>query len=84
MKKIKLGISIKRFISIIGIGTLVANSITLYYIFISAFLNNSTILVNINAYNEGLLEFFLMPISLALGVYGLIYFFNDAEKDVVV
>jgi len=76
MKKIKTSLSNKQFIVLIGILILLTNTITMYLTFLAAFLNSNSILITINTFGEAWLEFFLLPITIILGLYVVFYFYK--------
>jgi hypothetical protein len=72
MKKINLK-NLKALLCVIGIASLIANSMVLYITFLWAyFFNNFVFAVNINTIGEAHLEFFILPASIFLGIYGTI------------
>jgi len=46
-------------------------SLILYITFLIAYINNGEVLITINTYNEGLLEFLVLPMGLSVCVYSL-------------
>ena len=58
----------------IGIGTLIGNSIVLYWTWIGAFLRGGKITIAINVYNEMWFEFFFIPITMMIGLWTLYQF----------
>ena len=61
----------KKMLSLIGITTLLANSIVLYITFLSAYFNNGKITVYINNIGESNFELILIPVTIILGSYAL-------------
>lgn len=66
----------------IGIGSLIGNSIVLYFTFLSAFFNNYKILVTINEYSEAHFEFFFIPITFIIGVWTVHNLMKQKVKNV--
>jgi len=67
---------LKQFIILVGLGILLSNTIVMYLTFLGAFFNGNEILVTINNYGEMWIEFFFLPLSIALGVYVIYYFYK--------
>ncbi len=63
---------LNNFIIAIGITCLISNSLVLFYTFFIAYLNDFQVLININQFGEAHLEFFLIPISIILGIYSIV------------
>jgi len=63
---------IKPYIYAIGIGTLLWNSFFVSYIFLRAYINPAkTYTMNINNYNEALIEILVILITIPFGLYAL-------------
>ena len=78
--KLSSGFTKGDFFALIGITCLFANSITLYYTFLKAFFNGHQTLVTINTFNEASFEFLFLPVTLMLGLFGLIRFFKKIKN----
>ena len=70
----------KDFFAMVGITCLFANSITLYLTFLMAFFHGNQTLVKNNVYNEAGFEFFLLPITLLFGLFGLVHFYRTLKN----
>jgi len=81
MNKIFVGFTRRDKYALLGLGCLFANSITLYYVFLKAFFNNNQTLVAINDLNEASFEFFLLPFTLLLGLFGVFRFFKRLKNE---
>ena len=77
--RLKLLVTKRQLLAVIGIGLLIWNSICLYIIFLIAFFNNGTITIIVNRYGEEIPEFILLPITLILGGYSFIYLIKKKE-----
>ena len=60
---------IKSSIIICGMATLIGNSIVLYITWLHAFINGEKTLITINSYGEQSFEFFLLPITIFIGLW---------------
>ena len=64
-------------------------SFLLYVTFLVAFFNNGRVLILVNEYNEGLIEFLMLPVVLGVSCYGLYRFvvshfrIGRPKKDVI-
>ncbi len=58
--------------SIMGYSLMMGNSIAIYVTFLYACLNNGIVTISINSFNEGVIEFFFIPTTIAIGLIGLI------------
>ena len=77
--RLRLTVTKRYLLAIIGISLLISNSIVLYLTFLAAFFNEGTIRITINDYGEAIPEFILLPITLIFRGYGFIYFYKKKE-----
>ena len=68
---------IRKILQLLGIGTLFAHSITLYSTFLMAYFHNYRVSVTINTFGEANLEFIIIPITIAFGLWALIGIFRE-------
>jgi len=68
---------IKKFISIVGIGICISNSFVMFITFLFAFFNGGYFAIQINLYSEALPELIIIPVSITIGVYGLIKYVKE-------
>ena len=73
IKKIQIRSSVdkKHLAMFFGFSSMTALSIILYVTFLFAYFNNGFVTVSVNNFNEGLIEFFILPFTLIFGFYGL-------------
>ena len=65
------------FFALGGIVALFGHGIVLYIFFLTAWSNSDySTMVYFDLYNEALVEFFFIPITLVWGLFGLVYFFR--------
>lgn len=65
----------------IGLGALVANSISLYITFLWAyFINDMVFATNINCYGEAQLEMIVIPITMIVGFWSIFDIFKNKVK----
>jgi len=69
------------FILAIGSAFLISNSIILFFTFISAYLNNYVITININKFGEAHIEFIFIPFSICIGIYSLYILFRNLKVE---
>lgn len=71
---------IKKMFIILGLATLIGNSIVLYIVFLSAYFNGYTTRVFVNNYGEANMEFILFPVAIIAGFYMLrMFLFGKAR-----
>ena len=66
----------KRCIAIIGVTVSLCSNVVLFITFLSAYMNNGVITITVNTCNEANTELILIPITLILTIYSLIYLFR--------
>ena len=71
--------SIKDFISIIGIGICISHSFVLFVTFLNAFFNGGYFAISINLYSEAIPELILIPISIIIAMYGMIRYVKEVK-----
>jgi len=72
----------KTLLAIMGIGCLLAHSIVILITFLYAyFYNNYIFIANINGIGEAHFELILIPITIILGMYGILYVFKKLVTD---
>ena len=82
MFHIKSRASCRFLLAVFGIGFLVSISLVFYLTFLAAFLNGGSITITVNSIGEAWFEFFLIPVTFVLGVYGFVYFFKQGRNAV--
>jgi len=79
--KLKCKLSKKDLISIFGIAFLIGYGILMYVTFLIAFFTDYEIIF-INIMGEAYLEIVLIPITLALGIYGIFHLKKPLTKNI--
>jgi len=65
----------------IGLTCLISNSIVLYVSFLWAYFSNDYVFsVRINDFGEAHIEFFLLPLTILLGLYSIIVLFKNMPR----
>ena len=72
----------KKILILIGISTLIANSLIIYLTFLVAFFNGHTTKITINSYNEMYIEFFFIPITLTIGLWSVWFLLKSLTKSI--
>ena len=68
----------KKIIQLFGYCMAISQGVVLYALFLSAWLNSSnTVVVTIYRMNEALIEFIVLPVSLAISILGLYYLIRE-------
>ena len=80
MNKSNSKTTFKKLLVIVGISTLIANSIVLYITWIVAFLNDSSTVITINNHNEMYIEFFFIPITIGIGIWSIWFLLRTYTK----
>ncbi len=72
----------KKILILIGISTLIANSLILYFTFLVAFFNGHSTRITINNYNEMYVEFFFIPITITIGLWSLWFLLKSFTENI--
>lgn len=74
--------TIKRFLILLGISNLLANSILIYITFIQAYLHDYKTVVYINDIGEAHIEFIMIPVLLVISIFAVAYLERKNYDDV--
>jgi hypothetical protein len=74
--KIKIR-NIKKVIGIMGLGMLFTHSMVMFMTFLRAYFNGGKTLITVNSVGEANIEFILIPVSLIMGLYGIVLFVRE-------
>ena len=71
----------KLVISMLGLFCMLGFSVLLYITFLFAYFQaDGIVVIGVNMYGESHIEFILMPLMIAFGIYGLCYLFRRQKK----